>query len=99
MSKALESILPDFKLSALQQAAIDQIAKYKDELAQYGMYVRTAMELEFMVQDSSGMLTPGTIDLGKAHTFLSEQENLPYIEKVDTEGEVARGMKMPSMAF
>lgn len=99
MSNALETILPGFTPSELQQAAIDQIAEYKKELAQYGMYVRTAMELEFMVQDDKGMLTPGTIDLEKAHTFLSEQEQLPFIEKVDTEGEVARGMQMPSMAF
>lgn len=98
MAKALETILPDFTPSELQAAAIERILKYKEELKGYGMYVRTAMELEFHMQNARGELVPGAIDIDSVSRYLREQEELPYVEKVDVEGEIGRGMRMPKLA-
>ncbi len=86
MSKALETILPDFEPSALQRAAIERIAAYKQELKSYGIYMRTAMELEFMVKDDMGMKIPGTMKLDKTLEYLRDKEELPYIENMVLEG-------------
>lgn len=98
MAKALEVFFPDFSPSPLQQAAIKRIQEYKEELKQYGMVVRSAMELEFMIQDQNGSLIPGVINLGKAYEHLKKSEGLPYIESVVLEGELPLRHKMADLA-
>lgn len=98
MSRALQTVFSDFTPSPLQEAAIRKIQDYKQELRSYGMYARTSMELEFMVQDQHATLCPGVVNLDRMHSFLMEQEQIPMIDKVEFEGVLARRLNMPGMA-
>jgi hypothetical protein len=86
MAKALKTIRTDFTPSPLQQAAIQRIHEYQEELKQYGYYVRSGMELEFMVKDSRGVLVPGVIKLGKAEEYLQNPaRDMPLLRRFKTD--------------
>jgi hypothetical protein len=98
---ALSAILPGFVPTPLQAAAIRRIREYQQELKQqYGLFVRSSMELEFMVHDDQGILCPGAINMDKALERLndSQKDNLPHIHKFEVEGEVPRRLHLPAMA-
>ena len=56
MSQALSALAIDFTPTPLQQAAINRIQQFQEELKQHGYVMRSGMELEFMIQDSRGAL-------------------------------------------
>lgn len=86
MSHLLETILPGFTPSRLQQAAIDRIEYFTQKLKEdYGFYVRSAMELEFFVEDGKGNPVEAAINLRRANTYLKTSMSAPYIQKIDYE--------------
>lgn len=86
MSKALETVSSDFTPSPLQQAAIQRIHEYQEELKRYGYHVRSGMELEFMVKDSQGELVPGIIKLSAAEEYLQNPaRGLPLLRRFKTD--------------
>jgi hypothetical protein len=86
MAKALETALPGFTPSSLQLAAIERIREFQDELAAQGIYMRSAMELEFVVEDRWGKLVPYVINLKEAEKYLtSPKRKLPHLEQVKTD--------------
>lgn len=84
----LETILPGFTPSPLQQAAIDYIQQCQQQLQRLGLNLHTSMELEFMIMNKNGNLIPGAINLDAATKWLKAQpkESLPYFDKLDSEG-------------
>lgn len=89
MSKALLAEAQEFTPSPLQRAAIGRIRELCHELAGYGLYPRTSMELEFFVQTDSGAHIPGIIRLEKAAGFI-RQDNITTFDKFEIEGEPRR---------
>jgi hypothetical protein len=86
MAKALETALPGFKPSLLQEAAIERIQEFQAELAEEGIYMRSALELEFVVEDRWGRLVPYIINLNEAEKYLtSPKRKLPHLEQVKTD--------------
>jgi hypothetical protein len=86
MAKALEAELPGFTPSKLQLAAIERIREFQAELAEEGIYMRSSMELEFVVEDKWGKLVPSVIKLKEAEKYLtSPKQNLPHLEQVKTD--------------
>jgi hypothetical protein len=86
MSIALETAIEGFTPTKLQQAAIERIQYFQEELKHYGVYMRSSMELEFMVEDSQGRLTPYTINLKEAEKHLkSAYPRLPHLESLKTD--------------
>lgn len=71
MTNALQTHL-SHELSPLQQAALERIREFKQELAQHGIYMRSAIELEFMVADEKGTLTPCMIELPELDQHVDE---------------------------
>ncbi|NBO19815.1 MAG: hypothetical protein EBV03_11475, partial [Proteobacteria bacterium] len=96
MTRALLAALPDFAPTPLQRAALKRIGELCKELAGYGLYPRTSMELEFFVQTDGGVHMPGVVKLDKALEFL-QQEGIFGLDKVETEGE-ARRLNLPQIA-
>lgn len=90
MSKALEILDADFTPTPLQAAAITRIGELKEELARYGLYPRTSMELEFFVETDAGAEVKGVINLAKATKFLKEDQGIALLDKFETEGIEAR---------
>lgn len=97
MSRAIEILTPDFVPSPLQRAAIERIEEYKAELKRYGMYVRSSMELEFMVKDKDGLPVANVIHLKKMDEYLRDKEQLAFLRASECEGHWDRDMKKPHM--
>lgn len=72
MTKALEVFIPGFKPSPLQRAAIKRIQEYQKELNAHGVYLRSGMELEFMVEDRFDRLVPCTLNLKATNEYLKD---------------------------
>lgn len=86
MSKAIETVMTGFTPSPLQVAAIRRIQELQQELAQHGMYMRSAMELEFTVEDRNGILKPYTLNLKATEKFISNPAfGLKHFEKLKTD--------------
>lgn len=97
MAKALEIYCSD--LTPLQQAAIKRIHEYQQELKEkYGMYVKSAIELEFAVDNAQGQSVPHIIDLERARKYL-QQQRLPFFERLDYEHRFPSGMPMNSSQY
>jgi hypothetical protein len=89
MTQALLTQGSQYSPTPLQRAAIRRIRELTKELAGYGMFPRTSMELEFFVENVKGAHIPGVIKLDKAFQFL-EQEKITMLDKVEIEGEPRR---------
>lgn len=81
-------------LSELQQAALDCIARCKQELANSGYYPRTAIELEFCSMDSSGNLAQ--ISLSKTNRFAQDPEVLERLRTKVPHGEYVQRLTFES---
>ncbi|MBY0408091.1 MAG: glutamine synthetase, partial [Rickettsiales bacterium] len=97
----LSAILPGFIPNDLQRAALTRMGEYRNELkTTYGLEMRSAMELEFMIENQQKQLIPGTINMDFAKRWLQSAEgaNLPYIDKLEVEGAIGRGKQKPHEA-
>lgn len=84
MAKALESLFSD--LTPLQQAALERIQEYKEELKGYGLYVRSAIELEFFTEGADGTPIGQCINLNGLHRNLHDMLPAPdYLQAVNFE--------------
>ncbi len=75
----------EFKPTALQQAAINRIHEFQEELKQNGFAMRSGMELEFMFTDSRGILSPASINLNRLNEHLDSVTGLPHLITVKNE--------------
>ena len=92
MSKAVSTVLSDFKPNKLQSAAIRRIREFQKELGTYGVQLRAAMELEFTVVDKDGIPQVGAINLEKAIEYIDNlsKSGMPHIQSFKTEGAAAQ---------
>lgn len=86
MANALEIYLS--QLTPLQKAAIERIHDFQETLKQHGVYVRSAIELEFTIEDANGNPLRGAINLNKAAELLKLAS--PHVEKFGYEHLSAR---------
>lgn len=78
----LETVMEGFTPTPLQQAAIERIQYFKEELKQYGIHVRSSMELEFTVSDKYNNPRRAMINLKQANQYLQESE--PALQHFET---------------
>jgi hypothetical protein len=74
-----QTLAPANTLTPLQQAAIERIIYFKEEMAKKGIYVRSAMELEFTIMDENGIPIPLALKperIKEAEKYL--QDKIPH---------------------
>lgn len=74
-------------LSELQEAAVERIRFFQNELKKYGIYVRTGMELEFAILNENGENIPCRFPIKNPCAYLKEQ-GIEYVSGYRGEGAV-----------